>query len=375
MKKLTAVASALAGVLVSGAASAQETSVTLYGVIDISVRHDNVSKNGSTTFMDEGAFQGPRFGLKGTENLGDGNHAIFQLESGFQPMNGSSDQQGQLFGRQAYAGLSNDTLGQITFGRQYGVNFLVLGNYDPLGMGNWGSNSWQTALFGLRYDNTIQYAGTWGPLSVTANYSLGGRAGQTSGDGTVGAGASYTIGGFSIGASGHQAKDLLDHKQTAFGAGLSYTFGPFTFDGIYFIDKTDGGFATGAGNTLTPGTWMNFVAGNTVLQRKDDYFQVGGTFSLSSANQLLFGFMDDNIKNQDDSGAGGKIQTLYVDFDHALSKRTDVYFGVDYTKLNAAAAASGLVADTILGDGGSGNLGSVAKQHSTDFGFGFRHKF
>jgi predicted porin len=102
-----------------------EGSVTLYGVLDAGIGYVNSvatspSARGGHKFQAvSGIGSGDRFGLRGSEDLGDGNSAIFVLEDGFNLFNGTSLQGGRLFGRQAFAGLSNRNAGSITLGRQY----------------------------------------------------------------------------------------------------------------------------------------------------------------------------------------------------------------------------------------------------------------
>lgn len=103
---------ALAVMAVAGAASAQiaPNSVTLYGLIDTAIVFRDVG-GVSTTTMDAGTMNGSRWGMKGTEDLGGGMSAVFQLEGG---MDSSTQQLGQstagqnprIFGRQGYVGLS-----------------------------------------------------------------------------------------------------------------------------------------------------------------------------------------------------------------------------------------------------------------------------
>ena len=69
----------------------------------------------------QGVNSGSRFGLRGSEDLGDGLRAIFTLEGGITPLNGKSAQSGRLFGRQATVGLSDDSWGAIRPPGQPGV--------------------------------------------------------------------------------------------------------------------------------------------------------------------------------------------------------------------------------------------------------------
>ncbi|SAK60836.1 outer membrane protein (porin) [Caballeronia ptereochthonis] len=106
-------------------ASLAQSSVTLYGVIDEGFDYTNNVGGHSNELLASGFAQGSRWGLKGSEDLGGGNKAVFQLENGFDVNNGKLGQSGRMFGRQAYVGLSSSTLGTLTVGRQYDsvVNF------------------------------------------------------------------------------------------------------------------------------------------------------------------------------------------------------------------------------------------------------------
>ena len=103
---------------IASAANAQ-TSVTLYGLIDAGLTYTN-NQGGAHNFQaTSGAVNGSRWGLRGAEDLGGGLKAIFTLENGFNIMNGKLGQGGREFGRQAFVGLSSDSAGALTLGRQY----------------------------------------------------------------------------------------------------------------------------------------------------------------------------------------------------------------------------------------------------------------
>jgi predicted porin len=165
-------------------ASFAQSSVTLYGVIDTALSYQtHTNPNGDSTFgMQQGYWgflSGSRFGFKGNEDLGNGWRAGFTLENGFKPNTGGLDQQGQLFGRQAFVKLGHQLYGDLAFGRQYTTANTMLYYVDPLGVGAAPTNSWMVYLTGQRYDNSVTYTGGHGPLQVIAQYALGGIAGES----------------------------------------------------------------------------------------------------------------------------------------------------------------------------------------------------
>jgi predicted porin len=358
----------------STAASAQ-TNVTIYGVIDTTIRYttNQVAANGSLgsqTALTEGAFQGPRIGFKGEEDLGGGTSAVFKLENGFYSNNGSIDQQGQLFGRQEYIGLKDKSLGEIDAGRQYGIAFDVLGNYDPLGVGNFNENEWEAFIYGIRFDNTLKYTGTWGPVTAEFQYSMGGQTGSTSVGATTGGALTYTQGPFSIAGVVQQSTDTNSNKLTVSGLGGSFVAGPATMYLQYFEAKRDAGFAKAASNSGGALANTSLFAGNSAasgLERKDDMWTAGVLWAAAPGWEFTFGYMYDKIKN-DGSSADGRIATGYAIADYHLSKRTDVYVDLDRTSLSGAEVNT----NSVLGFAGA-PLGGASTRNGA--ALGLRVKF
>ena len=89
-----------------------------YGLVDVAIRAStNADGNGNTYFgFSQGLFNGSRWGFRGTEDIGGSVKAIYTLEGGVIVPVGQLDQQGQVFGRQAWVGLKTD-YGTLTFGR------------------------------------------------------------------------------------------------------------------------------------------------------------------------------------------------------------------------------------------------------------------
>ncbi len=156
--------SVLAAALAVGTAAQAQSSVTLYGLIDGGLRYQSVSlANGEGVSNFGGAYgvqSGNRFGLKGVEDMGNGNSAIFQLENGFDLGNGTSQQSGRMFGRQAWFGLQNSAWGDVRLGRMTNLaSDWLVGNLDPFSAGFGQLNMGHAFTSGntLRLDNTLMY--------------------------------------------------------------------------------------------------------------------------------------------------------------------------------------------------------------------------
>jgi len=111
-------ASAVFGVVTTSHIAHAQSTVTLYGLISTGILYTSNAGGHSQVSMASGPEQLPRFGLKGSEDLGGGTAAIFTLENGFNSANGTLGQGGRMFGRLAYVGLTNDRFGTVTMGRQ-----------------------------------------------------------------------------------------------------------------------------------------------------------------------------------------------------------------------------------------------------------------
>lgn len=111
MKKLLIATAALA--MVAGTAQAQ-SSVTVYGIMDVNYNSTDTTGSGRATAQGESALATSRLGFRGTEDLGGGLKAEFQLESKLTPS--ASTAASQTFGREQWVGLSSATLGSVRMG-------------------------------------------------------------------------------------------------------------------------------------------------------------------------------------------------------------------------------------------------------------------
>lgn len=234
----------------TGAANAQ-SSVAIFGVVDLGIEQTRVSPGASTLGLASGIQSGSRWGLKGSEDLGGGLSASFKLEAGFDASNGSPAQGGRAFGRQAWVGL-NGGFGSLKLGRQYTPLFDVLDTIDPFDMGITGDASGMGAVFragGWRTDNTVNYSTpNFGGLSGEVAYSFGEVAGSTSAGRQIGVGVTYEGGPLTL-VFGHHNQNLLagtapagNSKTTMIGG--MYDFKAIKLHAAYATNKDNNGVAT-----------------------------------------------------------------------------------------------------------------------------------
>src|SRR5690606_28663670 len=195
--KLKALALGVALAFPMMASAQSSTSVTLYGIVDTGIEYvnniaeydpltgDRVGDSSSAHFTNLTQSVPSRWGLRGTEDLGNGLKAVFTLESGFNAGTGTSGQGGRLFGRQAFVGLSGDW-GQVAFGRQYNMLMRSMLGADFLGPNAYGLGSLDNYIPNARMDNAITYMGNFSGFKFGAAYARG-RDG--SGDSSVPGGA------------------------------------------------------------------------------------------------------------------------------------------------------------------------------------------
>ncbi len=171
---------AIALLAASTAASAQ-SSVTLYGRVDGGIEYLNHIANGSggqsSRWSAEGGDWGTSMlGMKGTEDLGGGTSALFDLETALQIMNGTSGG-GKLFSRRAYVGLKNDTWGQIQAGRNLFIDSDGVWEFDPFVQQAVSSASLVRGRNWQQTSNNVEYhSPVWHGLDVQGQYAFGNQA-------------------------------------------------------------------------------------------------------------------------------------------------------------------------------------------------------
>lgn len=212
IKYATLTALALACATLSAEISAQ-TSATLYGVIDNALTYASNQRGHSNFYMSQGNLQASKFGLLGTEDLGGGTKAVFRLESGFNSANGAQGASGFMFNRQAYTGISNDTYGTVTLGRQYTPYFTMIGPLGPTSAltGATGAHPGDIDAMDttLRFNNSLTYASpNLAGLQFSGQYGLGGVPGSVTTGSNLSAALRYDYKALAVAAGYIKLKDM-----------------------------------------------------------------------------------------------------------------------------------------------------------------------
>jgi predicted porin len=339
MKKTLIVASIM-GAAAAPAVHAQ-SSVTLYGTLDAGIVYTN-NQQGHNNFQESsGNLSNTYFGLKGSEDLGAGLHAIFTLESGFNLNSGQFQQSNTLFNRQAFVGLQSNQYGTVTLGRQYDSTVDYLAPLSEAG-GGYGNN-----LAGHPFDNdnldnsfsvqnSIKYqSANYYGLQFGGLYGFSNTAGQFSNNRAWSVGASYANGPLNFAASYLQLNhagsntsgavsvtngdaNIASEQQRTYGAGVNYTYGPATAGFVYTHTQLDGVQGLASGGFTLPG-----VAG---MNLHLDNYEINGKYAFTPALSLAaaYTFTDGKVTGTANNG-DPKWHTVSLTGDYSLSKRTDVY--------------------------------------------------
>lgn len=351
----------------AGAASAQ-SSVTVYGIVDLGFDHtDTGAAAGSVNGIKSGGQSASRIGFKGTEDLGGGLNALFQLEATIQadtgsafstpaaaatgtgPNNGYANSAGG-FNRIATVGLQSAAFGTVNLGRQVSAIKDAYDQIDPFGDG--GTIAPISAVFfgGAlsgdygRISNSVKYATpSFGGFKATAAYGFGEAAGDTGDNSNYGLGLGYANGPLNVQFAYHNQ----DRQATA-GAivsperenklafvGATYNFGVVKLHGAYADTKLE-----------------NTTAGSETKFRN---YLVGVSVPLGAAGNLFASYSVNDNRTVDDSDSK-KAAIMYT---YDLSKRTNLYTGYSHTS----------------NDGAVNLGGGVVGENNTAFNVGIRHKF
>ena len=324
MKK-TLIALAVLGAA-AGVAHAQ-SNVTIYGVVDTGY----IKESGRDLRMGENVNN--RIGFRGSEDLGNGLKATFELEKRFDLFDGSAGNsnvsklpaggKGADWDGAANLGLAGDW-GRVRFGRMNELTTETIRKFDPFyqyGVGGMLQSTQRSA----RIDNTARYdSPKWSGFSFGASYSLGnenhdgvtGRPGATANDGYA-LNLSYDNGPFMATANWSRIADSDDSD--VWNIGLAYKFGAARVMALYEKTNDEGRKLNAASNGFDQDTWL--------LGLEWDI----GPGQLDASVQYA---------DWDVAGSDADVWKYAIGYTYNLSKRTSAYAQVAYTDYDKDAAAT-----------------------------------
>ncbi len=328
---------ALAALAATGAVMAQ-SSVTIYGVIDQAMtRTSNSDGGGSNTGLTSSGNVTNRLGFRGTEDLGGGLKAKFQIETN---LDADAPAATTLGDRGAWVSIASDSMGEVRLGRDYNNAF-----WNPILFSAWGTNgvgqniahATRGAFIGgttanpnqsnyIRNNNSISYilpsnlGGVYGNIQYafdevdTAGNSKGKsmnlRLGYANGPLNVALGYGDTDGGTFTGGTPSGAQLADDIKSTNLGA--SYDFGVVKVMGSWFQD-TAKVTATGATAEKLKG------------------WELGAVMPMGPGN-LRASYGTAKTDDQNPATADAKATKFAIGYVYPMSKRTSLY--TSYARVN-----------------------------------------
>jgi predicted porin len=315
MKKSALALAVLAALSLNQSANAQ-TNVQVYGLIDAGVEAVNHTgpNDAGTVRVISGGKNTSRWGMRGSEDLGGGLKAVFDLEGGILLDTGAAD--GALFKRQANVGLEG-AFGRVVIGRSFTTTYDLVIKFDPLGFAP--NYSWATSgsasgpsKYGMTtaFDNLVKYTGHTGNFTYGATVGLGEQAGNAADSRKYAVGGSWFADGLGLMASYEQinGNTLVATGQrdqtTAFHLGADYRTGPWR----YTLGMR--GYKLESGKAATPDL------------RGDTYW--GGITWASGRVTLTGAVYHINTRNLPEAKDADPTM-LVARAMYALSKRTDLY--------------------------------------------------
>ncbi len=404
----------LTALALAASSALAQSSVTVYGVVDVGVTQVSGLKGGSIKQLNSGIMDGSRLGFRGNEDLGGGYRAIFTMEHRLEADTGGISNRapsasqvpdrisqatrlglpaqlqpvvsavagglgntigvnlaGNFWDRQIFVGLVTP-VGAILAGRQYTPAYEATASFDALGTQSalaFGQVASIPSSVDIRVSNAVAYRIQQGGLTASAMVAAG--EGSASTGRLMGAMAMYKTSAFSVGLGFNERKNEKAAKSltsTVFGA--SVNLGPGTLFGQYVQVKDDNptglsGIAasvTGSVGAATAAVVQNaFIA---AFKQDGAAMHLGYRMNLG-ANTFYVAYN----KFDDKRAVNADVASYGVAYSYALSKRTDINAALArFDNSNTAQAAPG-------GGGYLGGVTSAAGIDSTSIALGVRHRF
>jgi predicted porin len=383
----------------AGIAAAQ-SSVELYGIVDAGIAYRSNERTvspgaytgHSNVAVASGNLSGSRWGIKGQEQLGADWFALFLLEDGFDVATGKIQQNGGLFGRQAFFGIGSTRTGTVTLGRQYTSLNDFVATVSPVNyIGGFGAHPGdiddldQTA----RVNNSIKYtSASYADFTFGALYGFGGQPGSLKQQNTWSIGAGYGKGPLHVGA-GYERSD--NSKSGANDPTLGKWSG--SDDGLFNSSVNEGYASAQSQQIIAAGATYDFDPvvvgmnyGNVQYRSGADSlftghatFNIVGVFTqwtVRQALQLFAGYSYTRGSEVDGVDERAQYHNATLGVQYALSKRSAVYLIGGYQHASGGtldALGNPVLATASVSDKGNGHSSNTQSQ--VILSIGMRHRF
>jgi predicted porin len=253
------------------------------------------------------------WGLKGSEDLGGGLKAVFNLESAF--TSGTGQLPGDsLFSRYAYVGLASDKLGSVWLGRAMSLTDEAGFYLDPfgeqvIGIANFAKGRGWGPRPNLITYNSLNYGG----LDFRGQYGLGGQAGNYRSGSTASASVNYNGAAINLRGVYEEIRDANGKFSDPYSASREYMLGgTYTWSQLKFFVGYQALVSSGK-DTLPS---IDNPSGATCNQQE----WIGLNWQVTPALLLQSAVFHANVNNGGGSGTLGIIGANYN-----LSKRTFLF--------------------------------------------------
>lgn len=354
-----------AGALLAMGAQApawSQSNVTVTGLMDLyagSMRY--AGDTSAVTSVNSGGMTTSWVGFKGSEDLGGGLQAKFNITSFLRADTGASGRfpgNETMWSRDANVGLSGG-FGSVSIGRDLAPEFLPSILFNPFGdsftfsplilqmnVPLFNASGWSSSVVGdTGWSNEIIYSTPkFGGLSANVHYQAGEKAGE-SGKNNVGANLLYFDGALALTAFWHEVKvnNPLDTPADNVQPGGAIPLGTGLFAARQRAWMLGGSYDFGVAKLFA-----TYGQTSHDIDFKDKLGSLGASVPVAGGKVLLA--WAQTRRSGDAIGESLKRNTYSLGYDYDLSKRTDLYAAVLHDSIT---------------DQSSG----------TSFGFGIRHRF
>jgi len=319
----------------AGAAQAQ-SSVTVYGILDVGYiganEKDTIASTTTkqqTSGFGQSAQQSSRLGFRGNEDLGGGMRAFFTFETDLTPNNGAT--MSGVTNRQSFVGLAQKGIGQFSFGTQYTVIHNALAATDPGQINNVAGNvlnpqaSTATGALGSSSSdgNNLAYTVRSGNMLVASTDTFAGLRGNafyvqnnqnSTQNGTLSANAGGTV------------------NNTGWGIGANYTWQKLLVTANYQSFKGENNTSAALVSISSQGALAN-------VNSTDNQMYFGGMYDFGILKAYI-GYMNRKITSNLNSNIYVQRSAQQIGVRGNLTKTVEGWASVGTGRFNAAGGSS-----------------------------------